>query len=315
MNPLTTDQLSLALLSAKDADGASLITQAEATRRAQAIQEWADATRFQLKLIGWPTPLKSRYPAYELNDPRYDLDSFDFGGPDTFAANAPGISHGDLLKLGRAIETKQRVLSANWPKPLLDGLRDPQRHLDTVEELCWLDRWHDVRDVSGPVVNAGTGKDADWKLVSRDTPLVLEVKNWRAEWTGILDNVHRGRSYESRFASLQGKFFRNDDRALNIGCVSTFFPADAELEATAHSFLKSRPEIDAIVIHSSHANGIGTHLDVFGEEETKKHIRALLKPLPCEELRRAVVVRHLARGPDGGLIKSIDDYLKLHGLI
>ncbi len=41
----------------------------------------------------------------------------------------------------------------------------------------------------------------------------------------------------------------------------------------------------------------------------------LLKPLPREELFRAVIVRHLARDPNGGVIKSIDDYLKLHGLI
>jgi hypothetical protein len=315
VSPFSTDQLCVALLTAKDAAGASLITQAEAKNRADAIRDWMVSTRFHLKLLGWPSPFGGLYPAYEINDPRYDLDSFDFGASDTFAVNAPGISHGDLLKLGRVLETKQRLLPGRWPKSLLDGLKDPQKHLDTVEELCWLDRWQDVQSVSGPVINSITGQDADWSLTSRDHSLVIEIKNWRGEWTGILDNAHKGRSHESRFASLNGKFNARGSGVLNIGCISTFFPADTELEATARSFLKAHQEIDAIVIHSGHAQGVGTHIDVFGEEQIRDNIRALLKPLPREELRRAVVVEHLARDPNGGLIRSVDDYLKFNGLI
>ena len=56
-------------------------------------------------------------------------------------------------------------------------------------------------------------------------------------------------------------------------------------------------------------------MDIFGEMQIQERIRALLKPLPREELRRAVIVKHLARDPNGGLIKSIDDYLKFQGII
>jgi predicted MPP superfamily phosphohydrolase len=50
------------------------------------------------------------YPAYQIDDPRYNLDKIGPGETGQFAINGPAISCGDLVRLGRACLTRQQFL-------------------------------------------------------------------------------------------------------------------------------------------------------------------------------------------------------------
>jgi hypothetical protein len=310
MDCLKIDQLRQVLLDAKGLDRVSLLSDEMAHARAEAILDEIARLEFELHLLAWPSLNESHYPAYKISDPRYDLNSFEFGAKDAFAVNGPGISHGDLLKLGRAFEMKQKFLPVTWPKELRDHLLDHQSHLDTVEELCWLDRWHNVQNVTTANINPNTGKDTDWKLTTCGIPLGIDVKNRRKEWTGILDGTHKSRNYDSWFDDFIGKFYRSAENALNLACISTFLTADDDLKQQAETFLATNREIDGIVVYSSHAGTSFSQITVFAADKTKIQVNALLKPLAREDLEKVIRFQHLARNKHGGVINSIDDYLE-----
>ena len=114
------ENLTIALLWAHGVDGKPLLTKFQAQFRAKAIIEGMRDLDFELKVFPWKNQETTRgwlaYPAYELRDERFDLDSIAPGDKGQFGINGPGISCGDLLNLGRACEIKRDFLLGGWPK-------------------------------------------------------------------------------------------------------------------------------------------------------------------------------------------------------
>jgi len=289
--------LSVALASALGADGKPLLSTEEAQHRARAIADEVENLGFDLRVFAWkniaPTGEAVPYPAYHLTDSRYDLNATGFGEKGQFAINAPGISCGDLLKLGRACELKQRFLGKRWPKELKEHLLDHESHLDAVEELLWLGRFQGVQGVC-PKVPLPSGKDMDWAFTARTHSIRIEVKNRRRESTGIIDGAHVGRHFPSWFDDFAGKFSREQDNSLNIACVTTYFEPDDALNERASELLCRDDAVDAVVVWAWHCRN-GQILTIFARANLRERLTAIVAPTPWEEAGKVILITHLMR--------------------
>ncbi|HPA20707.1 MAG TPA: hypothetical protein PLU30_23365 [Verrucomicrobiae bacterium] len=312
----SVEAISASLLMAEDRAGQPLLTPGEATARAALIWEEVNELGLALEIFTWTgrgfcgEPL--RYPAYRIDDQRYDLNSVGPGQCAPFAANGPGISCGDLLRLGRVCQIKQQLLPRRWPKDLRDRLCDPQSHLDGIEEIWWLGRWYAVTDVKGKVPTGVGGKDIDWEIRACTFPLRLEVENWRREWSGMVHGFHRGREFPSCFERFRGRFARADaGDALNVACVTTLLEPDEKLEQRSSDFLATNPEVDAIVVWSRHSLSGRMPPAVYGKTPVRGQLRALLMPPQREDLEHVVPVEFLPINPDTGKTLLPDEYGRL----
>jgi hypothetical protein len=214
------EEIVAALSWAHGVDNCPLLTEAQASARAAVLVEEMSELKFELKIFRWKNQETSQgwlaYPAYELLDDRYDLNSIGPGDKGQFGINGPGISCGDLLNLGRTCEIKRKFFPSGWPKETKDQLCDHQSHLDAVEEILWLSRFQGVENVQSNMEHPTTGKDVDWAFSACTQPLQIEVKNRRKEFVSIIDQASKGRSYPSWYQDLLGKFSRREGGALTL---------------------------------------------------------------------------------------------------
>jgi hypothetical protein len=306
---IEVDTLTTALMWALDRNGKPVLAENEAQRRAKAIKEEVEALGFDLQVFPWknvtPAGELHPYPAYHLDDPRYDLDAIGPGEKGPLAVNGPGISCGDLLKFGRVCELKREFLGTRWPKELKDNLRDHQSHLDSIEEVLWIGRFQGVQDVRWKVVQPN-GKDVDWALVACTQPIQVEVKNRRKECTGIIDGAHRGRGFPSWYQDFDGKFSRDARGSLNISCVTTYFDPDEAICQRAEELLNRGDPIDAVVIWSYHCQ-IGGHLTIFAEPTIRPLLTAILAPVAREDSERVLLLEYLLRNSAEQRVATLEE--------
>jgi len=306
--PLDVPEIAQRLSCALGADERPLLTQDEATRRAEIIIEETQLIGFNLQLLHWKNAtLAGRiypYPAYELNDPRYDLNATGPGEKGQFAINGPGISCGDLLKLGRAFEIKRNILP-QWPAELKKQLRDPQQHLDALEEILWLGRFLGLQTVRPKRVQPN-GKDVDWTLSACSQPLQIEVKNRRKECVGMIDGANRGRDYPSWYEDLRGKFSRDDQASLNIACVTTYFDPDHALAQRANELLESGEPIDALIVWS-YFTQCSNALTIFAAPSVRTILSQILAPVRREDEMKVILLKHLQRNTEEQRVVTIEE--------
>ena len=312
---LQIDEIKQALLWAHGLDGEPLLNDSQADFRATAIAEEMRELKFELKISPWQNQETSRgwlvYPAYELLDDRYDLNSIGPGDKGQFAINGPGISCGDLLTLGRACELKRKFFPSGWPTETKTQLCDHQSHLDAVEEILWLSRFQGVKNVQPNIKHPTTGKDVDWAFTACTQPIQIEVKNRRKEFVGIIDEASKGRGYQSWHQDLLGKFSRREADAINVACISTCLGADEELGETVHQLLASGEPIDALVLWTHHCPG-GQQWNVFASNSLNRQIvSSLMAPIPREISEKQLRLKNLLRNPYEQRVLKIDELLRI----
>lgn len=298
------------LASAGGTDGEPLLTQEEAERRATALADECRVLRFELRLFPWKNGTWAGkacpYPAYWLDDPRFDLNKIGPGEKGQFAFNAPGISCGDLLRFGRACEIKQQYFPSAWPKGIKDGLRDHQSHLDALEEVLWLGRFQGLQNVRNKVVHPN-GLDADWEFTSCTLPLQIEVKNRRKEYSGITDGGHSSRDFPGWWDDFRGKFSRSTPGALNLACLTTYF--DEPVHERASELLNAGENVDALVVWSYHCLD-GEHLRIYGPPAVKALIATTLAPIRREESRKVILIKHLMRNTAEQRVATMEEVVR-----
>jgi hypothetical protein len=290
---------------AQGLDGLPLISLDEARFRAQAIHEERKTVGFPLKLKPWtsssprgPVP----YPAYDIDDPRYDLNKVGPGEKAPFGINGPGISCGDLVKLGRFCMLLRQHLPGGWPRDLKTQFLDVQSHLDAVEEVYSLCRWHGVSEVRMKMsLWDRKAKDVDLGFKACLVPLFVEVKNRRREAVGVVDGWHDSRNHPSLFNDLIGKFPESRrDGALHVAWISTHLEPDEALTAQTTAFLAAHAEIDAIVVWSDHSRDGRPFRAIYGSAATRKQLEVVLREPDREEAERYLVLRYLGRNSEEG---------------
>jgi hypothetical protein len=95
------------------------------------------------------------------------------------------LNRGDLYFLALLIPQADSVLGPSWIEKHIESLRNPEKHLDIVNEIWWLCRFSAALNVvpAFPFV-AGAATDIDWRFQLRDFAINLE---------GSLRSVERNR--------------------------------------------------------------------------------------------------------------------------
>lgn len=305
---LNEDEIAQRLSAALGSDERPLLSGEQVTRRTRAIVEEVPQIGFDVRPFAWinatPGGNIHPYPAYHIDDPRYDLDNTGPGERGPFAINCPGISCGDLLKFGRACELKQEHLE-QWPGELRKQLIDPQQHLDALEEIQWLGRFTGLNGPKAKFVQPN-GKDADWVFETGSRRVQIEVKNKRGEWSGMLDGSHRNREFSSWYNDLNGKFFRHAESDVNLACITTYFDADDSLWERAAELLTSDPAIDGVVIWATFSRN-GSNLSALIREEIRPFLPGIFAPITREDAFKVLVSKHLLRNSDERRIVTLQE--------
>lgn len=286
-------------------DGSPLLSPSTAQARATLVAQAVTEAGFDLKPFIVPFPLldgiKGQYPAYEIADTRFDLDQPD---APVFAVEGPGLSNGDLVKLSECCELADRYLGKDWWSRNRKALRNPQGHLDLLEEIWWLGRFHGVAGVVPNVkLDPASEKDVDWSLRADELgpglpghPLHLEVKFKRRDWVARVDGAEFVRDgFDWYFDGFHEKFSRHRDGfALNLACISTFAPLDRELAIAAEKFLTEDDAIDGVLVWSHHCLPGQEHLGICARKDSG-YLRTLMTPPSAEQEERVVPLRYLLR--------------------
>lgn len=236
----------------------TVLSPVEAKARAKMVHEDMKAVNFSLRLgITWPVPLVGYeaiiIPSYPLEGSMYGPEA-DPDGTNNRDAAGPLISCGEFVRLSKACKLGRELLTTNrWPSRFTSRIRDSQDHLAVIEEILWLTRWHEPKDIEMTYKqNPTSGKDVDWRFSCRGMTINLEVKYRLRDWLGIVDGPHFSRNFDSYFNDIEGKFGFRPEGELNIVGITTISPPDRGLQECTQRFLNGHPDIDAVIFWSIH---------------------------------------------------------------
>ncbi len=239
----------------------------EAKRRAPLVFEDFEWIEFKsLRLEARPCPLSEPFciPEYlfgntgfsvEYAEQAKEIKSEWMGGT--------GLDRGHLQLFSRMSMTARELIPNIWLKSgkLRQCLRDPAQHLNTVEEICWLDRWLAPKNVeSSKTLRSDADTDVDWQFclgADPRNPIVvnLEVKRLIGD---TLRHV-RGRRFKlewfERFCreSVVPKFKPSQEHEVNVLALSLFGEINREVQFVIGEWLKQQSVLDAVLVTSREA--------------------------------------------------------------
>ena len=158
----------------------------------------------------------------------------------------------------------RELLPTIWLKSgkLRSCLCDPAQHLNTVEEICWLDRWMEPKNIEfSKNVRSDANTDVDWQFClgeDSQNPIVvnLEVKRLIGD---VLRHV-RGRHFKlewfERFCreSVIPKFKPSQEHEVNVLALSLFGEINREVQFVIGRWLSQHQGIiDAVLVTSREA--------------------------------------------------------------
>ena len=173
------------------------------------------------------------------------------------------INREDILYLSQICALAHKIIPSLWTtdRSLIQSVRLPSQHLDTLNEIWWLGCWSGVdekfirREV--PILPS-TGKSIDWqfKLLANDGTwtINLEVKR-------IISSIG-AKAYGKEhyfYSTLRGdgsintddprlKFRRSLDHEVNVLAITWFDEISAALETEIQRFLDEDDRIDTVIV-------------------------------------------------------------------
>ncbi len=167
----------------------------------------------------------------------------------------PGLNTEDLRFLCDVCRQVRPIIPTLWRKDeaLRKDLKEPRKHVSTLNELFWLSRWKSI--ISDSVAHEaksieGNAKSVDWSFeCNPDTRtthhLNLEVKFITAS---IADAVHGLDLFlDSALQGLKDKFPSIYTSALNIVCYTVFVSDAHLLDKLAKKVLDNFPGVDCVL--------------------------------------------------------------------
>jgi hypothetical protein len=245
---------------------AGLLDESEARRRAPLILEDFNWIGFDsLMLDARPCQAIEQYLGSSFRIPEYH---FGYTGHSIDAAEqaamikvewmgGTGLDRGHLQFFSRVSEIGRKLIPHFWHKPcrLRDSLRNPSQHLDTIEEVWWLDRWKSTENIKSSVkLNPECASDVDWTftLGGGAFSVNLEVKRLNSD---CLRHV-RGRTFKmehfDRFckSKVNRKFRKSEESEVNVLAITLFGEICREVQLVIEEWLISQDLIDAVIITS-----------------------------------------------------------------
>jgi hypothetical protein len=173
------------------------------------------------------------------------------------------INREDILYLSQVCEMAHRLIPNLWSndRKLLQDVRVPTQHLDTLNEIWWLGRWAGLdekfleREVS---VAPSSNKTIDWRFRLSGADLSWSIN---VEVKRLISSIG-ARAYKKNhyfYAALRadGSINKNDPRLkfkpgsedeVNVLAVTWFDEISTELEAEIQRFLDEDDRIDSVII-------------------------------------------------------------------
>jgi len=172
-----------------------------------------------------------------------------------------GIDRGHLLFFARVSEIARRAIPHYWLKPckLRDSLRNPTQHLDTMEEIWWLDRWENPKNIKSSVkLNQGSDADVDWTFTLGGDALTVNIEIKRLVGDCVRHVTERTFKIDwfERFCDkkVNPKFRVSRDNEINVLGLSLFGEITREVQLVIREWLVNRQDlIDAVVITTREA--------------------------------------------------------------
>lgn len=174
-----------------------------------------------------------------------------------------GLNCEDLLYLSRICEIGRTLIPDKWfnDSKLIADIREPGKHLDTLNEVWWLSRWSGFSEQElereSIICPSGT-RSIDWRF-----PLMISGRKWflNLEVKRLIRSI-ADRSYKKshRFytttrpdGTLQKddparKFRDSLSNEVNVLAITWFDQISDELETDIEQFLVETNKIDAVLI-------------------------------------------------------------------
>lgn len=173
-----------------------------------------------------------------------------------------GIDRGNLQLFARVCEIGRAIIPDFWlaDEKLRMALRNPAKHLSTLEEVWWLSRWFGIENICREIrLRGDSKKDVDWsfQLSGANMQVNLEVKRY------ISDAVRHARPHARRFSeqafsrfcaeAVLPKFRQSSENEVNVLALSLFGEIDCDVRFTVSNWLKQQCLVDAVIIATREA--------------------------------------------------------------
>lgn len=267
-------------------------------RRAETLVE-------DMQAIGLDWPVRATPCNKRIVLSHYEIPGSDFGHtndddvPEVMKAHGSGLNWGSMIRLSKACEVGRKHFTSDWPLRFKKQLLNPKDHLAFIEELLWLNLWHDVSDVvyeARPFESFGCKKQVDWQFMSCGYPINLEIKYRPKDWMRHVDGPEFNIVMPDYYYDVPAKFPQKMPGTLNLVGVSTPAPSDRSLCERTEIFLKSNRTIDGILIWSQSSDG-KSPFDVHALQD-RELIKTFFTGGDMEDAAHIGVIRHLWRKRD-----------------
>jgi len=169
-----------------------------------------------------------------------------------------GLSCGSLHLFSKVGLIARARIPQYWLKsvPLAEALRNPTQHLNTVEEIWWLDRFIGVEHVTMAArLVPGLERDIDWRMQFNGGRLALnlEVKRVPSDCIRHVRGRQFGREWFKKFCEekVLPKYRPSGSGEINVLALSLFGEIDRDVQLIVSDWLTSGQNLlDGILIAS-----------------------------------------------------------------
>ena len=202
------------------------------------------------------------------------------------------LDKGDLLRLSKVCELGRSLLPNDWPHRFADQLNNVSEHLDAVNEVWWLGRFNDPKEVKKLDTKTQKIKSPDWSFSvgceGTNLRLRVEVKRRCSD-----TKRHLAFSEETNlFDKISPKFSQRSLAELNIAAVTTFSQIDNTVTEMTARWLENEQNLDAVILWSEQS--FTSPPLVFASRDEIRHFLCGCLNTPDEEDTSGVAVfQHL----------------------
>lgn len=264
-----------------------------AERRAPMVVEDMEAVGFTLQVdrsraapgyfeMGLPVPVQ-----YHIRDPRWTVDHAD----PKQGIEGTHLNRGDLVLLSKVCELGRKHLPGVWPKRFKAELTDPEQHLSCLNEVWWIGRFRDPRNVMKLDGKKNGSAAPDWgfshESLGMNFPIRLEVKRRPSD-----TRKHVGLSEKSiSLDDIVKKFKSGEPQEIKLAAMAIYSTVDQALLDALGSWLSSESEMDGVVLWSQEARG-GPSLAWVARDGIDLVLRDIVLPPDDEDSSGISTIRH-----------------------
>jgi hypothetical protein len=165
-------------------------------------------------------------------------------------ADGIGINMGCPVRLYHALDALDKLPKADQKSPR-DCLKNPQQHLNTVEELLWLFGWKSMTGQKRGGQIQGASGDVDWTFEAAGLPVYLEAKFRESDWMRLTDKNSYMMVGEGFLSKAAHKFPKgSSNTGLHVVGITFYDTMTHDILNHIGDELRAAPQIDVVIARS-----------------------------------------------------------------